>query len=119
MPDILIRGAEAVLTMDDARREIAGGDVLIRGGVIAAVGAGLQAPGAEVVEARGCVVTPGLVNTHHHLYQTLTRAVPGGRMRCCLAGCGRFIRSGRGSGRRRSLYRRRWGWRSWRCRAVR
>jgi cytosine/adenosine deaminase-related metal-dependent hydrolase len=79
MPDILIRGAEAVLTMDDARREIAGGDVLIRGGVIAAVGAGLQAPGAEVVEARGCVVTPGLVNTHHHLYQTLTRAVPGGQ----------------------------------------
>lgn len=79
MPDILIRGAEAVLTMDDARREIAGGDVLIRGGVIAEVGAGLQAPGATVVEARGCVVTPGLVNTHHHLYQTLTRAVPGGQ----------------------------------------
>ena len=79
MPDILIRGAEAVLTMDDSRREIAGGDVLIRGGVIAAVGAGLQAPGAAVVEARGCVVTPGLINTHHHLYQTLTRAVPGGQ----------------------------------------
>lgn len=79
MPDILIRGAEAVLTMDDTRREIAGGDVLIRGGVIVAVGAGLAAPGARVVEARGCVVTPGLVNTHHHLYQTLTRAVPGGQ----------------------------------------
>jgi len=37
----------------------------------------LAAPGAEVVEAKGCVVTPGLVNTHHHLYQTMTRAVPG------------------------------------------
>ena len=40
----------------------------------------VRAPRAgEVVEARGCVVTPGLVNTHHHLYQTLTRAVPGGQ----------------------------------------
>ena len=65
MPDILIKGAVAVLTMDDTRRELAGVDVLIRG--------------AEIVLATGCVVTPGLVNTHHHLYQTLTRAVPGGQ----------------------------------------
>ena len=79
MPDILIRNAAAVVTMNAAREEIAGGDVLIRGGVIAAVGQGLAAQGAEVVEAAGCVVTPGLVNTHHHLYQTLTRAVPGGQ----------------------------------------
>ena len=78
MSEILIRNATAVVTMDGARREFAG-DVLIRGGVIAAVGPGLTAPGAEVVEARGCVVTPGLVNTHHHLFQTLTRAVPGGQ----------------------------------------
>ena len=73
---LLIRGAEVVVTMDGARREIAGGDVLTDGGVIAAVGTGLSAEGAEVIEARGCVVTPGLVNTHHHLFQTLTRAVP-------------------------------------------
>ena len=79
MPDILIRKAAAVVTMNAAREEIAGGDVLIRGGVVAAVGHGLAAQGAEVVEAAGCVVTPGLVNTHHHLYQTLTRAVPGGQ----------------------------------------
>ncbi len=80
MGEILIRGAAAVVTMDGARREIAGGDVLIRGGVIAAVGAGLVEPvGAEVVQAAGCVVTPGLVNTHHHLYQSMTRAVPGGQ----------------------------------------
>jgi cytosine/adenosine deaminase-related metal-dependent hydrolase len=79
MPDILIRNAAAVVTMNSAREEIPGGDVLIRGGVIAAVGSNLAAPGAEVVEAKGCVVTPGLVNTHHHLYQTLTRAVPGGQ----------------------------------------
>ncbi len=79
MSDILIRNADVVVTMDGARREIAEGDVLIRGGQIAAVGPGIPAKGAEVIEARGCVVTPGLVNTHHHLYQTLTRAVPGGQ----------------------------------------
>ncbi|MFO1166011.1 MAG: 8-oxoguanine deaminase [Paracoccus sp. (in: a-proteobacteria)] len=72
----LIRGAEVVVTMDAARREIAGGEVLIDGGEILAVGTGLAAEGAEIVDARGCVVTPGLVNTHHHLFQTLTRAVP-------------------------------------------
>ena len=76
MSEILIRGAAVVVTMDAMRREIAGGDVLIRDGVIAGVGPGLATTG-RVVEARGCVVTPGLVNTHHHLYQTLTRAVPG------------------------------------------
>ncbi len=78
MTEILIRGAESVVTMNETRAEIAGGDVLIRDGVIAAVGPGLSTTG-EVVSARGCVVTPGLVNTHHHLYQTLTRAVPGGQ----------------------------------------
>ena len=79
MSEILIRNAAAVVMMDAARREIAGGDVLIRGGQIAAVGQGIVAPAAQVVQAAGCVVTPGLVNTHHHLYQTLTRAVPGGQ----------------------------------------
>ena len=74
--EILIRGADLVLTMDDAGTETAGGDILIRAGAIAAVGQGLATTG-QVVEARGCLVTPGLVNTHHHLYQTLTRAVPG------------------------------------------
>ena len=77
MPDLLIKNADVVVTMDDRRAEIAQGDVLVRGGVIAAVGQGLQAPGATLVNAAGCVVTPGLVNTHHHLFQTLTRAVPG------------------------------------------
>jgi cytosine/adenosine deaminase-related metal-dependent hydrolase len=78
MSEILIRAADAVLTMDATRRELHGADVLLRGGVVAAVGHGLTTTG-RVVEARGCVVTPGLVNTHHHLYQTLTRAVPGGQ----------------------------------------
>lgn len=76
--ETLIQEAEAVVTMDAARTELAGADVLIRDGVVAAVGRGLVSAG-EVVEAKGCVVTPGLVNTHHHLYQTLTRAVPGGQ----------------------------------------
>ncbi|MFC5736155.1 8-oxoguanine deaminase [Sinirhodobacter huangdaonensis] len=78
MREIVIRGAEVVVTMDGARRELKGADVLVRGGVIAAVGEGIGSAG-EVVSARGCVVTPGLVNTHHHLYQSLTRAVPGGQ----------------------------------------
>lgn len=78
MSEILIKNADVVVTMNATRAEIARGDILIRGGVIAAVGTGLATSG-EVVEAAGCVVTPGLVNTHHHLYQTLTRAVPGGQ----------------------------------------
>lgn len=75
---ILIHDADVVLTMDDKRRELSGADVLLRDGIIAQVGHGLVSDG-EHIDARGCVVTPGLVNTHHHLYQTLTRAVPGGQ----------------------------------------
>ncbi|WP_417741762.1 8-oxoguanine deaminase [Salipiger sp.] len=78
MSETLIRNAHSVLTMDDAGSEFAGADVLIRDGVIVQIGEGLTSTG-EVVEASNCVVTPGLVNTHHHLYQTLTRAVPGGQ----------------------------------------
>ncbi len=78
MSETLIRNADVVVTMNPGRAEIARGDVLIRDGVIAAVGQGLSTTG-QTLNARGCVVTPGLVNTHHHLYQTLTRAVPGGQ----------------------------------------
>ena len=76
MTETLIRHADTILTMDDARRELRGADILLRDGVIAAIGPGLSTTGA-VIEARDCLVTPGLVNTHHHLFQTLTRAVPG------------------------------------------
>ncbi|NBD29358.1 MAG: 8-oxoguanine deaminase [Alphaproteobacteria bacterium] len=79
MADILIRNAQTILTMDDDGRELVGADILVRGGMIAELGHAIAAPGAQVIEAVGCVVTPGLVNTHHHLYQTLTRAVPGGQ----------------------------------------
>ncbi|MEL7126486.1 MAG: 8-oxoguanine deaminase [Pseudomonadota bacterium] len=78
MTEVLIRGADHLVTMDDAGTELHGADIRLRDGAVAEIGVGLR-PGdwAEVVQAAGCVVTPGLVNTHHHLYQTLTRAVPG------------------------------------------
>ena len=79
MPDILIRNADVVVTMNATRQELPASDIHLRDGVIHAIGAGLVVPGAEQIEARGCIVTPGLVNTHHHLFQTLTRAVPGGQ----------------------------------------
>ncbi|WP_299687897.1 8-oxoguanine deaminase [uncultured Tateyamaria sp.] len=78
MTEVLIRGAVHLVTMDDAGTELQGADLRLREGAVAEIGHGLEpGAGAEVVDAAGCVVTPGLVNTHHHLYQTLTRAVPG------------------------------------------
>lgn len=78
MTEFLIRNAHTILTMNDTGSELTGHDLLLRDGVIADIGVGLSTSG-EVVDAKNCVVTPGLVNTHHHLYQTLTRAVPGGQ----------------------------------------
>src|SRR3954464_7442858 len=74
--DLLITDAEMVATVDDARREIPGGWVAVTGGMISGLGGpGDDRPAAvRTVDARGCLVTPGLVNTHHHLYQNLTRA---------------------------------------------
>ena len=74
---LLLRHARVVLTMDNERREIADGAVYVRGGVIEQVGATAELPRSadEVIDAHDHVVLPGLVNTHHHLYQTLTRAV--------------------------------------------
>jgi cytosine/adenosine deaminase-related metal-dependent hydrolase len=63
-----------VVTMDDAGSEHPSGWVLVDGELIAAVGGGEEPLAHERVDLRGAVVTPGLVNTHHHLYQTLTRA---------------------------------------------
>lgn len=77
MTETLLKGANSILSMTEGCNE-AGGDVLLRDGVIAAIGQDLQTTG-EIVHVNGCVLTPGLVNTHHHLYQTLTRAVPGGQ----------------------------------------
>jgi cytosine/adenosine deaminase-related metal-dependent hydrolase len=63
-----------VVTMDDAGTEHESGWILVEEGLIAAVGAGAEPEADERVDLAGGVVTPGLVNTHHHLYQTLTRA---------------------------------------------
>lgn len=76
---LLIRNADVVVTMDAQRRELASCDILCREGVVVEIGPGLSAAADESVDARGCVVTPGLVNTHHHLSQALTWAVPGGQ----------------------------------------
>ncbi len=73
--DLLVRGAERVVTMDGERRELPGGWVAIRDGRVDAVGrAGEEPAAARTLSASGCLVTPGLVNTHHHIYQNLTRA---------------------------------------------
>lgn len=62
--------------MDDERRELQGGWVTITGGLIAAVGSGPPPAAAATLDAAGCLVTPGLINSHHHLFQNLTRAYP-------------------------------------------
>ena len=78
MPTLLIRNADVLLTMDDSRREISGGGLFIRDHLIEQVGPSAELPATadEVLDLTGHAVLPGLVNTHHHLYQTLTRAVP-------------------------------------------
>ena len=73
MSELLLRGGH-VVTMDDAESEHPGGWVLVRDGLIAAVGSGEEPESEEQLDLGGALVTPGLVNTHHHLYQTLTRA---------------------------------------------
>lgn len=75
---LLLRHARTVVTMDDERREIADGAVFIRGRVIEQVGRTGEVTGSadEVIDLRSHVLIPGLVNTHHHMFQALTRAVP-------------------------------------------
>src|SRR5262245_54330663 len=64
-----------VVAMDDDRTEYASGHVVVEGNRITAVGEGPAPadPDATVVDGSGCLLTPGLVNTHHHLYQWVTR----------------------------------------------
>jgi cytosine/adenosine deaminase-related metal-dependent hydrolase len=83
MPDaaartLLVRDAALVATLDGDRRELRDASVLVRGNRIEAVGPAATLPrqADEVIDARGHLVVPGLVNTHHHMYQSLTRAVP-------------------------------------------
>ncbi|UVA81738.1 8-oxoguanine deaminase [Pandoraea commovens] len=78
MKTLLVKNAEVLVTMDAGRREIARGGLYIEDNRIVAVGTGdtLPASADEVLDLTGHVVIPGLVNTHHHMYQSLTRAIP-------------------------------------------
>ena len=74
--DLVIRDAALIATVDETRSEITGGWVACQDGLITAIG-GVDSPPPEAlrtISAQDCLVTPGLVNTHHHLYQNLTRA---------------------------------------------
>ncbi len=81
MSKILIKNAMLIATMDAQRTKIDGGDVYIEENVIKKVGknllstVGKSAGEIKIIDASGCVVVPGFINTHHHLYQTLTRNV--------------------------------------------
>jgi cytosine/adenosine deaminase-related metal-dependent hydrolase len=77
--NILIRNAEAILTgrRGDGERH-AGPDIRIEAGVITAIGALTPAEDERVIDARGCVVYPAWVNTHHHLFQSLLKGEPQG-----------------------------------------
>ncbi len=76
---LLIQNALMLVTMDDHRREIPGGGLFVRGNRIVEVGPTSELPETadEIIDATGCVVLPGMVNTHHHMCQSLTRCVPG------------------------------------------
>jgi 8-oxoguanine deaminase len=78
MTTLLVRNAHMLVTMDDHRREIPEGGIFIRDGFIEQVGESDQLPSKadQILDLRGHIVLPGLINTHHHFYQTLTRVVP-------------------------------------------
>ena len=78
MPSLLIKHAQILVTMDDHRREISDGGLFIRDGFIEKVAPTSELPGEadQVLDLTGHILLPGLINTHHHFYQTLTRAVP-------------------------------------------
>ena len=78
MSTLLIKNSAILVTMDDRRREISDGGLFVRDGFIENVGPTSELPAIadDVLDLSGHLVLPGLINTHHHFYQTLTRAVP-------------------------------------------
>ena len=78
MATLLIKQAQVVATMNDAEQELTDASIFIRDRVIEAVGPSDTLPDTadRVIDARGHVVIPGLINTHHHMVQSLTKAVP-------------------------------------------
>jgi cytosine/adenosine deaminase-related metal-dependent hydrolase len=75
-PDVVIANARRLVTMDGARRELDGAWVAIADGLVSAIGTGHPPAAPAALDATDCLVTPGLVNIHHHLFQNLTRAYP-------------------------------------------
>ncbi len=78
MKTLLLKHAKVLVTMDGNRRELPGGSVLLRGNRIASIHAtnDVLPEADQAIDCAGHVVLPGLINTHHHMYQSLTRAVP-------------------------------------------
>ena len=76
MSTLMVRNADLVVTMDDDRREIASCDVLVRDSAIVEVGPKLESEADETFDAQGCLVIPGLINTHNHMWGTLYRGLP-------------------------------------------
>src|SRR5713226_2395340 len=81
MSTLLIKNAHVLVTMDDQRREISDGALFVRDNVIESVGTTadllrLSESADDVLDLADHVVLPGLVNTHHHMYQSLTRVIP-------------------------------------------
>ncbi|MGI4841203.1 MAG: amidohydrolase family protein [Janthinobacterium lividum] len=76
--DLMIENAKVMVTMDDQRRELAGGWVAITNGLITDIGGPDHTKPQAVrrLDASGCIVTPGFINTHHHMFQNLTRSNP-------------------------------------------
>ncbi len=76
----LIRNAQAIATLDGQGRVLSGASILVEGQrIIGLYDAGEDPKADTVIDASGKLITPGLVNTHHHFYQTLTRNLPGGQ----------------------------------------
>jgi cytosine/adenosine deaminase-related metal-dependent hydrolase len=78
LSDTVIRGALGILTGRTGAFERMQGDLRIVNGRIAAIGEVAAAPGDTVLDASGCVITPGLISTHHHLFQSVLKGVPAG-----------------------------------------
>ncbi|MFN2303700.1 MAG: amidohydrolase family protein, partial [Anaerolineales bacterium] len=78
MASLLLKNIEVLVTMDAQRRELHKTNLLIKNGFIQAIGNGSEMPDSadDVLDLSGHIVLPGFINTHHHFYQTLTRAVP-------------------------------------------
>ena len=79
MSTLLVKNATTIVTMDEADRELTDAAIFCRDGFIEQIGPASELPqhADEVLDLQDHIVLPGMVNTHHHFYQTLTRALPG------------------------------------------